>query len=74
MIDQLTKVLVGLYEEPEKPPNVSEFIKKSLGAPSDMDVEALMHENEGLKRKQNELEKRIQNLEQELEQEKAKNA
>ena len=74
VIDQLTKVLVGLYEEPEKPPNVSEFIKKSLGAPSDMDVEALMHENEELKRKQNELEKRIQNLEQELEQEKAKNA
>ena len=46
VIDQLTKVLVGLYEEPEKPPNVSEFIKKQLGAPSDMDVEALMHENE----------------------------
>ena len=74
VIDQLTKVLVGLYEEPEKPPNVSEFIKKSLGAPSDMDVEALMHENEELKRKQNELEKRVQNLEQELDQEKAKNA
>ena len=73
VIDQLTKVLVGLYEEPEKPPNVSEFIKRSLGAPSDTDVEGLVHENEELKRKQNELEKRIQNLEQELEQEKSKN-
>ena len=39
VIDQLTKVLVGLYEEPEKPGNVIEFIKKSLGAPSDTDVE-----------------------------------
>ena len=73
VIDQLTKVLVGLYEEPEKPGNVSEFIKKSLGAPSDMDVEALMHENEELRRKMTELEKRIQGLEGELEQEKAKN-
>ena len=59
VIDQLTKVLVGLYEEPEKPPNVSEFIKRSLGAPSDTDVDALLHENQELKRKQNELEKRI---------------
>ena len=50
MIDQLTKVLVGLYEEPEKPGNVNEYIKKSMGAPSDMDVEHLMAENEELKR------------------------
>ena len=57
MIDQLTKVLVGLYEEPEKPGNVIDFIKKSLGAPSDTDVEALMAENEELKRNKNELEK-----------------
>ena len=73
VIDQLTKVLVGLYEEPEKPPNVSEFIKRSLGAPSDMDVEKLLEENENLKRQQNELEKTIQNLQQELDQERAKN-
>ena len=50
VIDQLTKVLVGLYEEPEKPGNVIDFIKKSLGAPSDTDVEQLMAENEELKR------------------------
>ena len=41
VIDQLTKVLVGLYEEPEKPGNAIEFIKKKLGAPSDTDVEEL---------------------------------
>ena len=28
VIDQLTKVLVGLYEEPEKPGNAVEFIKR----------------------------------------------
>eukprot|EP00356_Strombidium_inclinatum_P013745 CAMPEP_0170493002 /NCGR_PEP_ID=MMETSP0208-20121228/13214_1 /TAXON_ID=197538 /ORGANISM="Strombidium inclinatum, Strain S3" /LENGTH=71 /DNA_ID=CAMNT_0010768857 /DNA_START=11 /DNA_END=226 /DNA_ORIENTATION=+ len=50
VIDQLTKVLVGLYEEPEKPSNTIEFIKRQLGAPSDTDVEQLMAENEELKK------------------------
>merc|ERR1712146_151392 len=66
VIDQLTKVLVGLYEEPEKPGNVIEFIKKSLGAPSDTDVYQLMAENEELKRTKAELEAKIQTLEAEL--------
>jgi hypothetical protein len=57
VIDQLTKVLVGLYEEPEKPENVTAYLKKSLGAPSDMDFEHLMSENEELKRQKLELEK-----------------
>lgn len=72
VIDQLTKVLVGLYEEPEKPGNVIEFIKKSLGAPSDTDVDQLMAENEALKRTQDELKTKIQTLEAELAAEKAK--
>ncbi len=42
-------MLVGLYEEPEKPGNAIEFIKKCLGAPSDTDVESLKAENEQLK-------------------------
>ena len=71
-IDQLTKVLVGLYEEPEKPGNVIDFIKKSLGAPSDTDVEQLMAENEELKRQKGDLEKKIDILESELAAEKAK--
>jgi hypothetical protein len=41
VIDQLTKVLVGLYEEPEKPHNAVDFIKKCLGAPSDTDIDVL---------------------------------
>jgi len=74
VIDQLTKVLVGLYEEPEKPGNVIEFIKKSLGAPSDTDVDQLMAENEALKRSQDDLNSKIQSLEAELAAERAKQA
>ena len=72
MIDQLTKVLVGLYEEQEKPGNVIEFIKKSLGEPTDTDVEQLLAENEQLKRQKLDLEKRIEALRAEIEQERAK--
>jgi hypothetical protein len=74
VIDQLTKVLVGLYEEPEKPNNVIEFIKKSLGAPSDTDMEQLKYENEELRKQKMDLEKKIESLQGELEQEKAKQA
>ncbi len=49
VIDQLTKVLVGLYEDPDKSGNAIEKIKKDLGAPSDTDVEALKSENESLR-------------------------
>ena len=45
VIDALTKVLVGLYEEPERPPNAVEYIKRYLGAPAGVDVEALKSEN-----------------------------
>ncbi len=43
-------MLVGLYEEQEKPGNVVEFIKRNLGEPSDTDVDQLLAENEELKR------------------------
>ncbi len=62
VIDQLTKVLVGLYEEPEKPNNAIEFIKKCLGAPSDTDVDQLKADNEDLKKHKHELEKKIETL------------
>merc|ERR1712127_316278 len=67
VIDQLTKVLVGLYEEPEKPGNAIEFIKKCLGAPSDTDVEQLKADNEELRRNKAELEKKIEDLKRDLE-------
>ncbi len=69
VVDQLTRVLVALYEEPEKPSNSIEFIKKYLGSPSDIDVdkmsieyEKLKHENQQLKAKVEELKNEIQAL------------
>ena len=72
VIDQLTKVLVGLYEEPEKPQNAVDFIKRSLGAPQESDVDQLKAENEELKRIVTELQKRVDALQRELEAERAK--
>ena len=66
VIDQLTKVLVGLYEEPEKPGNAIEHIKQTLGAPSDTDLEQLKAENQELKNTQRDLEKQIGDLTKEL--------
>ncbi len=53
-------VLVGLYEEPEKPSQAIEFIKMQLGAPGGADVEALKSENENLKDKVEELTKELE--------------
>lgn len=72
VVDQLTKVLVGLYEEPEKPHNSVDFIKKCLGAPSDTDIDTLKADNDDLKAQRAELHKRIEALQRELEAEKAK--
>ncbi|TPX44190.1 hypothetical protein SeLEV6574_g04638 [Synchytrium endobioticum] len=60
--DALTKVLVGLYEEPEKPENPIDFVKQFLGGPSSVDVEALKHENEDLRRRVDELQTRLDEL------------
>jgi len=34
-------VLVGLYEEPERPGNAVDYIKRYMGAPANVDVEGL---------------------------------
>jgi len=49
------QVLVGLYEEPERPPNAVDYIKRYMGAPTGVDVEALRVENEELKKEVAEL-------------------
>merc|ERR1712039_289157 len=49
VIDQLTQTLVSLYEEPDKPSNAIDFIKTSLGAPTDMSAEDLKAAHEKLK-------------------------
>jgi hypothetical protein len=48
VLDALTKVLVGLYEEPDRPSNSLEYMKQYLGAPVAVDVEGLKRENEEL--------------------------
>lgn len=50
VIDALTKVLVGLYEEPDRPQNAVDYIKRYLGAAVGVDAEALKAENEKLKK------------------------
>ncbi len=42
VIDALTKVLVTLYEEPDRPEKPVEFIKKALGGPSQNGVPFLL--------------------------------
>lgn len=37
----LRAVLVGLYEEPERPGNAVDYIKRYMGAPANVDVEGL---------------------------------
>jgi hypothetical protein len=49
VLDALTKVLVGLYEEPERPTHAIEYIKRYVGAPQNVDVEGLKRENEQLR-------------------------
>lgn len=61
-MDALTKVLVGLYEEGDKPSNAVDYIKRFMGAPTGIDVEALRTENEELKKKNAELIKTIEEL------------
>nr|XP_033812078.1 C-Myc-binding protein [Geotrypetes seraphini] len=53
VLDTLTKVLVALYEEPEKPNNALDFLKHHLGAsgPETPDVEILRLELAELKQK-----------------------
>jgi len=60
VIDALTKVLVGLYEEPERPTNAVDYIKRYIGAPQNVDVEALKKENEQLKAQMDKLSKQIE--------------
>jgi hypothetical protein len=49
VLDALTKVLVGLYEEPERPANAIDYIKRYIGAPQNVDVEGLKRENDQLR-------------------------
>eukprot|EP00913_Durusdinium_trenchii_P013305 g12488.t1 len=64
IISQLTRVLVGLYEEPERPANAIDYIKKYLGAPTGVDE--LRADNDELRRQNAELEAKVASLTQQL--------
>ncbi|XP_011621552.1 C-Myc-binding protein homolog isoform X2 [Amborella trichopoda] len=55
VLDALTKVLVALYEENEKPSVAIEFIQRSLGGPSVSEYEKLQAEKADLQLKYDEL-------------------
>jgi uncharacterized coiled-coil protein SlyX len=68
VMDVLTKVLVGLYEEPEKPNNAVDFLRQHLGAtpPETADVEALKLEVTELRQKLEKLAEENAELKQKL--------
>lgn len=68
VLDALTKVLVGLYEEPDKPRDPLDFLKQHLhaGMPESIDIEALKKEVEELKQRNTDLEGQVSQLQAEL--------
>jgi len=68
VMDVLTKVLVGLYEEPEKPNNAVDFLRQHLGSnpPETADVEALKLEVTELRQKLEKLTEENAELKQKL--------
>lgn len=67
VVDQLTRVLVSLYEENERPHNSMEYIKKNLNSPDDIDTDNLKNEYLKLKTENEALKKKIDELTKELE-------
>lgn len=62
VIDALTRVLVNLYEESDKPENPVEYIKKVLGGASTADYEALQQENACLRAEVESLKKKMSEM------------
>jgi predicted RNase H-like nuclease (RuvC/YqgF family) len=55
-------VLVGLYEETERPPQAVDYLKRYLGAPTGVDVAGLQTENQELKKEVENLKEMVQKL------------
>ncbi|KAL7701261.1 hypothetical protein N2W54_001988 [Lotmaria passim] len=59
VVDALTRVLVNLYEEEEKPEDPVDYIKRVLGGASSADYEALQQENARLRAEVESLKKQL---------------
>lgn len=66
VLDSLTKVLVGLYEEPERPANALDYMKRYLGAPAGVDVDGLKETVDGLRRENEELKRQLSQAKRQL--------
>ncbi|KAG9394751.1 C-Myc-binding protein [Carpediemonas membranifera] len=60
VIDTVTKVLVALYEEPERPPNALEFVKQYLCSDTEAKLQNLETQVADLKRRNAELEEELE--------------
>ena len=67
VVDQLTKVLVSLYEETDKPTNPIEFIKRNMSAPEEIDQDNLKNEYLKLKEENEKLRVRVTELQKQIE-------
>jgi hypothetical protein len=66
-IDSITKVLVALYEEPDRPANATEFLKCALGAPTLEEHEKMIADNKRLSAELSAAREEIAELKQKLE-------
>eukprot|EP00245_Coleochaete_scutata_P004932 TRINITY_DN18017_c1_g1_i1.p2 TRINITY_DN18017_c1_g1~~TRINITY_DN18017_c1_g1_i1.p2 ORF type:complete len:104 (+),score=23.30 TRINITY_DN18017_c1_g1_i1:76-387(+) len=68
VLDAVTKVLVTLYEEPDKPAIANDFLRNNLGAPTATEYEQLRQERDDLQAKYDDLQARHAEALQKLEQ------
>ncbi|KAL0049670.1 hypothetical protein WJX82_007224 [Trebouxia sp. C0006] len=59
VLDTITKILVSLYEEPERPKNALDYIKGLLGGPTLAEYDALKQEKEDLKQQLEDLQAKV---------------
>lgn len=68
VLDALTKVLVGLYEEPDQPTDPLEFVKRHLhgGPPELVDIDTLKQQIQELQQRNLQLEDEVSQLKSQL--------
>mmetsp|Transcript_32779 Transcript_32779/g.61651 ORF Transcript_32779/g.61651 Transcript_32779/m.61651 type:complete len:102 (+) Transcript_32779:66-371(+) len=68
VVDMLTKSLVQLYEEPEKPTNAIDYVRTAFGAPTPAEFDAIVEEKNALTAKVEEMTAQMAALQEEIEQ------